>query len=323
MIEGSFREVDFEEATRREYAAKPKWTVRAESASQPGGNFSSGVFGSDQGSRNYMLFVPDRPVAGGFPMVVMLHGCTQDPDDFAVGTQMNSLAQELGVMVLYPAQDVRANGSRCWNWFQPGDQARGAGEPELIAAMTREIMRSHPVDAKRVYVAGLSAGGAMAAILAHSYPELYAAAGVHSGLAPGTANNVASALSTMKSGPRAGTGMSGLATPVIVFHGDADRTVNPRHASLVAGFTDAGHIADRSNTSRDMRAGRGVTIRVRKDPKGRVEAEWWAVEGLGHAWSGGSTAGTYTDPQGPDASREMLRFFLARSNSSEPVQHSS
>lgn len=276
------------------------------------GAFPAGVFGCPQGTRHYRIFVPARSDTRPLPMLVMLHGCTQDPDDFAAGTRMNALAQEFGFLVLYPAQDARSNGSKCWNWFQPGDQNRGSGEPELIAAMTREMTRTHAVDPARIYVAGLSAGGAMAAILGDTYPDLFAAAGVHSGLAPGSARNMASAFSTMKSGPSAGSVARLPAVPVIVFHGQQDQTVNPKHAAVVAGL--ARGTPERNASARSLIGGRSVDRQIRRDAQGTVQAECWAVEGLGHAWSGGNGSASYADPAGPDASREMIRFFLERKN---------
>ncbi len=315
VIEGEFREV-------RSPAAAPTPRPGGDEATAPrsadagAGTFSTGMFGGAQGKRRYRLFIPARSGSDPLPMIVMLHGCTQDPEDFAAGTRMNALAQEFGFIVLYPEQDTGANGSKCWNWFQPGDQARGSGEPELLAAMTREMIRMHRVDAARVYVAGLSAGGAMAAILVDSYPEVFAAGGVHSGLAPGSARDVASAFSTMKSGPHTGATVNLAASPVIVFHGDADRTVHPRHADFVAGIAESAEAGERIASTRFPVAGRSVTHHVRRDSKGAVQAERWAVEGLGHAWSGGNASGSYTDPAGPDASREMIRFFLERTNTS-------
>ena len=264
----------------------------------------------------------------------MLHGCTQDPDDFAAGTRMNTLAQEQGFFVLYPAQALRSNSHKCWNWFSPGDQRRGAGEPALIAGMVRHVLQTHPVDADRVYVAGLSAGGAMAAILAREYPDLFAAAGVHSGLAPGAAKDVASAFSVMKSGPgsraasvarsaapRASGGRdaeSGAAThgsaPVIVIHGSADETVAATNAEAVveaalAGTTAVTEPAPDVDAGGSRRVQRTVWRAADAPPGAPTLAERWLVHGAPHAWSGGAPAGSYTDPKGPDASRAMLRFF--------------
>jgi len=278
------------------------------------------------GARAYKLFVPGGVTGTPRPLIVMLHGCTQDPDDFAAGTRMNLLAQERGVVVLYPAQAARSNVSKCWNWFHPSDQRRGGGEPELLAEMTRHIIATQAIDPARVYVAGLSAGGAMAAILGREYPDLFAAVGVHSGLAPGAAHDVASAFAVMKSGAvvkrgtliKRGTSGSPLraaastefsaVAPMIVFHGDHDATVHPNNAVQVLGV----HVEDLERHDESGVAGRGYTRSIYTAPDGRVRAEHWRLHGGGHAWSGGSAEGSYTDLLGPDASREMLRFFLDR-----------
>ena len=275
----------------------------------PSGQFLSGSHADPKaGTREYKLFVPPASFTEPLPLLVMLHGCTQNPDDFAAGTKMNEAALERGFYVLYPAQTQHANSSRCWNWFKHNHQKRGRGEPALIAGMTRDVMSRYNIDPQRVYVAGLSAGGAMAAILGDAYPDLFAAVGVHSGLATGSASNVQTALGVMQTGapPSARTTAS---PPTIVFHGDKDATVSPVNGEQVLAAS-AG--ARRAETQRARSAnGRDYTQRTYKDDGGRVVAEHWAVHGAGHAWSGGSARGSYTDSTGPDASQEMLRFFLA------------
>lgn len=281
-------------------------------AGDASGGFSAGTYAAQSGTRHYKLFVPAGLGDKRLPLLVMLHGCKQDPDDFAAGTRMNLLAQELGVIVLYPAQAPRSNAYKCWNWFQPGDQRRGAGEPALLAAMTRHIMETQAVDADRVYIAGLSAGGAMAAIMGREYADLYAAVGVHSGLAPGAAHDVSSAFSVMNNGapgktPRGAASIAGSRTaPIIVFHGDRDSTVHADNGAHVVGARAA---ASARHDKGDA-AGRTYTRSRFKPADGHAPAEHWVIHGAGHAWSGGSSDGSYTDAQGPDASREMLRFFL-------------
>lgn len=259
---------------------------------------------------DYALFVPTAPAAppGPRPLVLMLHGCTQNPADFAAGTRMNELAQAQGFVVLYPAQSQRMNPQGCWNWFKHSHQRRGHGEPELLASLTREVMRTQHIDPARVYVAGLSAGGAMAAVLARCYPELYAAVGVHSGLAAGVAHDLPSALAAMKGAPSAAPAAPAEGKPVIVFHGDADATVHPHNAAaVVAGSTNAPATTEAVAPGRPGH--RRATRRVHRGADGRVVAEHWTVHGAGHAWSGGSPAGSYTDATGPDASEAMWRFF--------------
>jgi poly(hydroxyalkanoate) depolymerase family esterase len=272
------------------------------------GSFVAARFEDGHAARDYMLYVPPQAGAQPLPLIVMLHGCTQEPDDFAAGTRMNEASRRQGCFVLYPAQSRHANPQRCWNWFKHSHQQRGRGEPALLAAMTRHVMARHGIDAGRVYVAGLSAGGAMAAILGEAYPDLYAAVGVHSGLASGAASDLPSALTAMRSGAAAAPARQGL--PTIVFHGDADATVHPDNGEHVinasVGGADAGTEVDRQRPA----YGRGYTRRVHRSPEGHVLAEHWLVHGSGHAWSGGSPEGSFTDPGGPDATQQMLRFFL-------------
>jgi poly(hydroxyalkanoate) depolymerase family esterase len=262
-------------------------------------------FASKAGSRPYQLYVPPN-LKPGAPLLVMLHGCTQSPDDFATGTRMNELAAAKGVLVLYPEQLASANAQRCWNWFNPKDRERDQGEAGIIADMTRKVMAEFANDPARIFAAGLSAGGAQAAILGAVYPDLFAAIGVHSGLACGAANDMMSAFSAMQQG-RPGHG--GISLPAILFHGDRDSTVNPRNADAVAAqLTQEG--AERTGEGRAA-GGLTYTRKTRQGAGGRPLLEQWTVHGAGHAWSGGCSDGSYTEPRGPDASSEMLRFFLS------------
>ena len=276
----------------------------------PTGQFISGSHTEGAaGSRDYKLFIPPASFTEPLPLVVMLHGCTQNPDDFAAGTGMNEAAVKRGFYVLYPAQTAHANSSGCWNWFKHYHQKRGRGEPALLAGMTKDMLARYNIDPQRVYVAGLSAGGAMAAILGDAYPDLFAAVGVHSGLATGAASNVQTALGVMQTGAAALPARAKASPPTIVFHGDQDTTVNPVNGEQVLAAS-AG--ASQAETTRAQSAnGRDYTRRVYKEACGRVLAEHWAVHGAGHAWSGGSARGSYTDGTGPDASEEMIRFFMA------------
>ena len=284
-----------------------------------GSGFEMKLFRNRQGARRYKLFVPQARPHRGLPLVVMLHGCGQSPDDFAAGTRMNRLAEEHGVLVAYPEQPASANAQGCWNWFRPENQRHGSGEPALIAGITRAVMRSQSVDPRRVYVAGLSAGGAMAATMAVLYPELYAAVGVHSGLPFAAASGIVSAIAAMRRGAPvsscqgiAGASARGRAVPTIVFHGDDDATVHPGNGDQV--------LAQAIASERDRLA---ATIEQGEQAGGRTYSrtryagstapprfEQWVVHGSGHAWSGGSAEGSFTDPRGPDASQAMLRFFL-------------
>ena len=278
-------------------------------ATPPGAQFLSLTYTSPHGSRAYRLYVPANRPDAPMPLIVMLHGCTQSPEDFAAGTGMNTLAEEFGCLVAYPAQPSGANAQKCWNWFRAEDQGRDRGEPALIAGITKDILRNYKADPARVYIAGLSAGGAAAAIIALAYPDLFAAAGVHSGLPVGAAQDIPSAFAAMRSGA-AGTRQK-QAVPTIVFHGLADTTVHPGNgAAVITQTLNAMPGLRRSTDTGTSTGGRSYRRISHNATDGRVMAEQWEISGAGHAWAGGQAAGSYTDPAGPDASREMLRFFL-------------
>ena len=298
------------------------------------GEFTRGTHTHAALTRRYKLYVPHGATGQQRPLVVMLHGCTQNPDDFAVGTGMNEWARRQGFCVLYPEQSQTANPQRCWNWFKHNHQRKGKGEPALIASLTQTIMKEHDIDPRRVFIAGLSAGGAMAAIVADAYPEIFAAAGVHSGLPNGAASSVAEALAVMNSG-QPGNGRPPIRpmqpsqptqqtqqtqpmqhpqrlVPTIVFHGDQDRTVHPRNGEQVIASVLGSAAAAKPRMSQGVSAnGRRYTSATHHGDAGEVLAEHWLVHGAGHAWSGGHAKGSYTDAKGPDATAEMLRFFFA------------
>ena len=299
-----------------------------QSSCMTAGHFIDGFYTDAYGTRAYKLYIPSGYIGQALALLVMLHGCYQNPDDFAAGTRMNMLAETGGFFVVYPGQPSSANISRCWNWFRRGDQQRGAGEPALLAGLTRQIMATYHVDARRVFVAGMSAGAAMSVILGATYPDLYAAVGVHSGLAYAAAHNLATALIAMWHGGlapvRPESRTSGAAdvparvVPTIVFHGDRDLTVNAVNADHV--LTPWVQAADEwdttAGTDQHVTVGRGqvpdgyaYTRSIYHDPQGRALMEKWIVHQMGHAWSGGSPSAPHTDPQGPDASAEMVRFF--------------
>jgi poly(hydroxyalkanoate) depolymerase family esterase len=281
-----------------------------------GGTFLARTYANHAGTRPYKLYVPSsyRPEGPALPLIVMLHGCTQSPDDFAAGTRMNVVAEEHSCLVAYPGQIQAANPSKCWNWFKTSDQTRDQGEPSLIAGITRQVMGDYRIDSKRVFVAGLSAGGAAAAIMGSAYPDLYAAVGVHSGLACGAAHDLQSALHAMKQGPAAKVrpGKNPRITPTIVFHGDRDSTVNARNGDQVLAAAGAGAAKNIETSSEKGLApgGRPYSRTLHRTREGKIVFEDWRVHGAGHAWFGGAPAGSYTDARGPDASREMVRFFL-------------
>jgi poly(hydroxyalkanoate) depolymerase family esterase len=272
--------------------------------------FQTRTFSNQFGYRQYKLFIPSGYNGQPVPLVVMLHGCTQSPDDFAAGTRMNLAAEAQTCLVAYPGQTSAANMQKCWNWFNATDQQRDSGEPSLIAGITRQVMRDHAVDPARVYVAGLSAGGAAAAIMGDAYPDLYAAIGVHSGLACGAARDMPSAFAAMQKG-----GDGNLRShkhhpvPTIVFHGERDTTVNALNGdAVVARAVQGVPLRTRVENGR-VPGGYAYTRTLHIDAEGKTLVEKWVVSGAGHAWFGGSPSGTYTDPRGPDATGEMLRFF--------------
>ena len=267
-----------------------------------GTRFVEGTFSNAAGSRTYKLFVPSHSQGQQLPLVVMLHGCTQSPDDFAAGTRMNFLAEEQNCFVVYPEQPSGANQAKCWNWFRTGDQRRGGGEPSLIAGITRQIMRDHAIDPKRVYVGGLSAGAAAAAIMGATYPDLYAAVGIHSGLACGAASDLPSAFVAMRQGNGSEAYWKNSSpVPTIVFHGDRDTTVHPNNGDRILEQSAKATSPTTKVHRGRVPDGHAYTRTILTDAGGRAISEHWNIHGAGHAWSGGSPAGSYTDPRGPDA----------------------
>ena len=276
----------------------------------PGARFEERMHSGPAGARPYKLYVPstltERPA-----LLVMLHGCTQSPDAFAAGTRMNEVAEEHGFLVAYPGQTPGANIQKCWNWFDAAHQRRDGGEAAILAALTREVIAEHGADPARVFVAGLSAGGAQAAILGATHPDLFAAVGVHSGLACGAASDMPGAFAAMRAGGGASLGAL-RPIPTIVFHGDRDATVAPVNAEEVANQAGAREAHATEVETGRAPGGQRFTRTVHRDRDGTVLLEQWLLHGAGHAWSGGSAAGSYTDPSGPDASRAMVGFFLRR-----------
>jgi poly(hydroxyalkanoate) depolymerase family esterase len=282
-----------------------------------GAEFLAASFSNGVGTRPYKLYVPTGYCGRPVPLIVMLHGCTQSADDFAIGTRMNLVAEEHTCLVVYPEQTIAANPSKCWNWFRPEDQKREGGEPELIAGITGRVMEQYSVDPDRVFIGGFSAGAAAAAVMGTIYSDLYAAIGIHSGLPCGAASDLPSALLAMRRSAVASLsrttrarGSAKAIVPTIVFHGDQDIVVDPRNGDeIVAGSTPA----DPLHTSlQDGQVAGGHTYgrTVHTDSEGATVLEQWVIHGAGHAWAGGSPEGSYTDPHGPDATREMVRFFL-------------
>lgn len=295
----------------KEFAPEPR---------DPGSFFWKAV-GDGADAMDYKLYVPASYLRSTqrAPTIVMLHGCTQDPDDFALGTRMNALAEQHGALIVYPLQSAHANAQKCWNWFRPDDQLRNSGEPKRIAAATRAVMSDYRVDSRRVFVAGMSAGGAMAVIMGRTYPDLFSGIGVHSGLPYQCANNVVSALAVMRDArmaQRAARTSVEYRTPTIVFRGTADRTVNPANGDAIvlqatgdwpksAALSSEREIAISANGTTSERT-------VYREAGGDIAIESWVIRDAGHLWSGGDPRGSHTDANGPDASAQFMRFFLER-----------
>lgn len=298
--------------------ARPAPAARAVSPRIPGGAYYlTRRHRSVWGSRSYKLYLPASHPKRPLGLILMLHGCNQSPDDFAVGTHMAALAEKHGLALAFPAQPKGRNSGACWNWFKPGDQVRGAGEPALLASLMRKLTREFGLGRDKSFVAGLSAGGAMAAILADVYPDVFSAAGVHSGLARGAARDVLSAMAAMRNGGAPGGHTAAIVStskPVrrIIFHGDTDSTVHPSNAAMIVAAALGDDAIPTRVTRRSVR-GRGYARSDFARPDGVVALELWMLDGAGHAWSGGRTAGSYTDSTGPNASAQMIRFFLAKS----------
>ncbi len=282
----------------------------------PAGTFTARSYSCSAGARDYKLYVPSGVATGTRGLIIMLHGCTQNPDDFATGTGMNLVADNESLIVAYPSQTRAHNASGCWNWFQTCDQVRDRGEPAILAGIARELMREFDLSREQVFIAGLSAGGAMAVIMAETYPDVFSAVGVHSGLPYQSASNVMSALAAMRG--RAGTrrdtsaavNADQAAMRTIIFHGSADKTVHPSNATGIANDANTAGTSTAAVTDAGMTNGKRFSRTIIAGDNGRAIVENWTIEGAGHAWSGGSQKGSFADPLGPDASAEMVRFFL-------------
>ena len=283
-------------------------TTPAKVTSAKGSSFRLCPYPTAKGDRSYRLYLPASAgqAAGVRPLLIMLHGCGQTPTDFATGTRMNRLADDMGFIVVYPTQTRQANRNKCWNWYRDAKTARDGDEPAMIVGMTQDVMAHHRVDRSRVYIAGFSAGGAAAVSIAAAYPMIYAAVGVHSGLPVGAANSGLSALVAMRAGS-AGVKQSA-PMPTIIFHGDKDEVVNPRNGRAIAARAVATFPALTEMVKNGKSTG-GYRKTAHRGSNRKSYCEYWSISGAGHAWSGGNPAGSFAQASGPDASREMIRFF--------------
>jgi len=312
------------------------WTAASRFFHVRTGTFHSHTFSHRAGTRHYKLYIPRNYTHGRpTPLLVALHGCTQDPDNFAAATRFNMLADQYNFLVLYPQQNGTNNAGKCWNWFIPTNQARGKGEPALLAGMIDHIASHYTVDPDRVFIAGISAGAAMAVIMGACYPDYFAAIGIHSGLEFKAATNLLGAQIAMrKGGPDPAlqgklaylsAGSAARVLPVIVFHGTRDDTVSPINGDqVIQQFASTHDYADDGTANNSVSAtpssietgqvpgGYSYTIYT-YSYQGDVLLQHYVIDGMGHAWSGGSSAppATFADPGGPDASAIMWNFFAA------------
>lgn len=307
------------------------------------GEWQRGSATGASGSRNYALWVPagyDKRKAT--PLVMMLHGCMQKPEDLAAISGMNAVAEQHNFLVVYPEQIPAANPLKCWNWFDPQNQTRGSGEPSLLAAIVAKVQTTHKVNPKKIFVAGISAGGAMAVVMAATYPDLFSGVGTSAGLAYKTATSVQTGLAAMKQGSADPRQLESLvysamneglrvrrkkSLPIIVFQGSVDPYVNPLNADqLIVQWAATNDFLDDGKYNQSVKAeiaetvagnvpaGYSFTRSIYQDKAGRLLMEKWIVNGLAHAWSGSPAASTFGDPKGPDASKEMWRFFEQAGN---------
>lgn len=279
-----------------------------------GASFEARTYTCPAGSRSYLTYVPSSIQDRATGVVVMLHGCTQSAADFSTGTAMNTLAERDGFVVVYPQQAQGANAQSCWNWFSRSDQRRDHGEPAILEGIARLVMEEHAVGPEHSFIAGLSSGAAMALIMGQTCPDIFAAVGSHSGLPVGVAHDLPSALAAMggRFNQSADPQSSGTKPRLIVFHGSDDHTVHPANEALItkqalSNLPRGTAIVD----TKGQRGGRSYSFQSATAPDGSVLMERWLVDGLGHAWSGGNSSGSYADRQGPAASEEMVRFFFA------------
>lgn len=302
------------------------------------GSWQQFTYNGSAGSRPYFVYTPaNYQVGTAVPLIVMLHGCTQTPADFATGTQMDALADQKQFIVIYPQQTSTYNSEECWNWFQTADQSRGSGEPAIIAGVVQTVEQNTSqwtIDTSHVYVAGMSAGAAMAVVMGATYPDIFAAIGVHSGLEYQAGTDQTSGTQALSQGGPNPTqqgqaaynamGSYARVVPTIDFQGTSDYTVYPINGDqVIQQWMQTDHLASNNTYNASFNSpssttngqvpngGRSYTTETWNDNSGNEVEEYWKVNGMGHAWSGGSSSGSFTDPQGPSATQAMYNFFIA------------
>ena len=300
------------------------------------GSWEKHTYHANAGRREYYVYTPAHYQPGSaVPLLVMLHGCDEGPRDFAASTQMNELADQQHFIVVYPRQTIGDQPLKCWTWYNAANQCRDRGEAALLAGITQAVQHNTArwtIDPQRVYVAGLSAGAAMAVILGATYPDLFAAIGVHSGLEYHAATTGPGAVQAMQDrGPDPlqqghvayqAMGHAARVVPTIVFHGTHDLAVHPVNGDQVVQqwmetdrlVSQGAYTARFDKPSSDQRrrapGGRSYRVKTWTDASGKVVQAYWTVEGMGHAWSGGRARMPYSDPHGPNASLAMYQFFV-------------
>ena len=304
--------------------------VGPQSASGAAGSLVKGSYTGPDGTLSYEVYVPSGYVAERrVPLIVALHGCSENAEQFRQVTRFDELAEAKNAIVVFPDKSSYADSTSCWNWFKTSHMQRGTGEPALIAGVVDKVRQNYAIDDRRIYATGLSAGGAMASVMSATYPDVFAAAGVGSGCeyAAGASCAGYRGIDPEDAGQRAYQAMGTQAreVPVIVFQGDQDKTVPEVNAEQLVqqwqatddwaddGARNSTIPADPVKVKDPAPSGGGHTYTVRDyaDGQGNELIQFWVVHGMGHAWSGGCDCEAYADTNGPNESAAMYAFFMS------------